>query len=226
MTRFAAAVASSCWRSPRRRCTSFETSPPWFERIRYPLHYTAMRPRAGAGGGTRPGAARGGDLPGVEVPPGRALRVRRDRADAAHAVDREGDRAPHRRHGVPRQRPHRSGDQHPLRHLVPARPVREVRLRAARPRRLQRGPGQRRPLARARGRASSSRRRGPTSPAWSTCARSTTKPGAPSSTPVSDVRASIQAELATGRLRACVSRPRRTTRSGRWSSWPRPGAGR
>ena len=95
--------------------------------------------------------------------PDGALVVGRDRADAAHAVDREGDRAPHRRHGVPRQRPHRPGDQHPLRHLVPARPLRQVRLGAARARRLQRRPGERRPLARRRARGSSSRRRARTS---------------------------------------------------------------
>ena len=44
----------------------------------------------------------------------------------------------------------RPGDQRPLRRVVPAPPARQVRLRAARARRLQRGPGERRPLARAR----------------------------------------------------------------------------
>ena len=42
----------------------------------------------------------------------------------------------------------RPGDQHPLRRVVPPPPARQVRRRGARARRLQRGPGERRPLAR------------------------------------------------------------------------------
>ena len=64
--------------------------------------------------------------------------------------DRARDRDPHRRHRVPHARPHDPGHQHPLRRVVPPQPVPEVRQRAARARRLQRGPGQRRPLARER----------------------------------------------------------------------------
>ena len=44
------------------------TSPPWFERLRYPLHYTAIVRERAQRRGDRPGAARRGDLPGVEVP--------------------------------------------------------------------------------------------------------------------------------------------------------------
>ena len=54
---------------------------------------------------------------------------------------------PHRRQRVPHERPLRRRDQHPLRRVVPAQPLRQVRQRAARARRLQRGPGERRPLA-------------------------------------------------------------------------------
>src|SRR5205085_4907954 len=45
------------------------------------------------------------------------------------------------------------GDQHPLRLLVPAQPVPQVRRRAARARGVQRRPGERRPVARAGPRA-------------------------------------------------------------------------
>ena len=100
---------------------------------------------------TRPGAARGGDLPGVEVPAERALVVGRDRADAAHAVDRaRGSRSARaaRRSTSATSPTRRStsatapGTSHDL--------FDEVRLDAARARRLQRRPGQRRPLARGR----------------------------------------------------------------------------
>ena len=100
--------------------------------------------------GPRPGACRRGHLPGVAVPHRRALAHGRRRAHAAPARDGAGDRAPHGRHGVPGERPDEPRDQHPLRLVVPAEPVREVPQRAARARRVQRGSGQRRPLARQR----------------------------------------------------------------------------
>ena len=62
-----------------------------------------------------PALARRGDLPGVEVRRGRALGLRRGRADAAPAGDRAGDRRPHGRQRLARGRPARSRAQHPLR---------------------------------------------------------------------------------------------------------------
>src|SRR5262245_32992734 len=108
------------------------------------------RARAGSRERPRPGARRRGHLPGVALPQRRALESGRDRPDAAPAPDGGGDRAAHGRHGVPGQRPHEPGDQHPLRLVVPAEPLREVPQRAARARRVQRGPGQGRQLARQR----------------------------------------------------------------------------
>src|SRR5262249_39482862 len=95
----------------------------------------------------RSGAARRGDLPGVEVPFGRRVVVRCDRPDAAHAVDRARHRDPDRRQRVSHRRPVQPGDQYPLRGLVPRQPLQEIGEREARARRLQRRPGQRRPVA-------------------------------------------------------------------------------
>ena len=59
--------------------TSLTTSPPWYERIRYPLQLLGVHPRARARAQARPGAAGGGHLPGVEVP-ARASSRRRARS--------------------------------------------------------------------------------------------------------------------------------------------------
>ena len=81
---------------------------------------------------------------------GRPLELGRGRAHAAPAGDGAGDRRPHGRPAFA-STTSRPGAQRPLRLLVPPAPVRQVRRRGARARRLQRGAGQRRPLARARG---------------------------------------------------------------------------
>ena len=181
-----------------------------------PLHRDRARAREGRG--DRPGAARGGDLPGVEVPPGRALDVGRDRADAAHARrPRRGSRS------APAGRRSRSSDL-----TDPAINIRygtwylhdlfakygSLRLVLAaynagqgnvdRWRAAGRGdpvPGDAR--LRRTGRAPAS--------------RSTATPGARSST--------RRSTAATADLRRCASRRKRTMRSGRWSSWPRPAEG-
>ena len=77
--------------------------------------------------------------------------------------DREGDRAVHATAAVSALRPHEPRHQRPLRRVVPPAPARPVPRRAPRARRLQRGPGERRPLARRRTRGSSSPRRATTS---------------------------------------------------------------
>ncbi len=95
-----------------------------------------------------PGAPRGGDRPGVEVQRGREVERRRDRSHAAPARDREGHRHPHGRLEVRAQRPLQPGDQRALRRLVPPPPPPEVRRRReGGARRVQRGPGECRPLA-------------------------------------------------------------------------------
>ena len=109
------------------------------------------RARAGAREGPRPGARRGGDLPGVEVPT--PTRARASGAVGLMQLQPETAQGIALRTGGTAFRVsdlYEPRDQHPLRRVVPAEPVREVRQRAARARRVQRGPGQRRPLARER----------------------------------------------------------------------------
>ena len=66
-------------------------------------------------------------------------------------ADRRLHRAPVRRHALHRERPGDAAGQRRLRQLVPALPARPLRRqRDARARRLQRRPGERRPLGRAR----------------------------------------------------------------------------
>ena len=125
------------------------TQPAWYERWWHPFDYQRDRPRSRAELPPRPGAPRSGDLHGEQVRRRRPLRPRCGRPDAAPPRDGEGDRRPHRRLEVPRLRPREPRDQRPLRGVVPAPPARQVRLRAARARRLQRRAGERRPLARA-----------------------------------------------------------------------------
>ena len=67
----------------RRTCS--ETSPPWYERIRYPLHYSEYIRVHAKRAQSRPGADGGGDLPGVEVQADGRVVVGRDRAHAADA---------------------------------------------------------------------------------------------------------------------------------------------
>src|SRR3954453_13338649 len=104
---------------------------------------------AGGREGPRPGAARGDDLPGVEVP-GSDLVGGREGADADPAVDGAVHRPQVGRHGVRAARPGDAADQHLLRRLVPALPDRPLRReRHAGGGRLQRGRAQRRRLGRA-----------------------------------------------------------------------------
>ena len=118
----------------------------------YPLRYQRDRPRARAQLPPRPGAARGRHLPGEQV-----QRRRASRSSGAIGLmqllpdDGEGDRRAHRRRDVPGLRSLRPRDQRPLRLVVPAAPARQVRRRAHRARRLQRGPGRTSTRWRARG---------------------------------------------------------------------------
>ena len=129
------------------------TEPPWYARLWYPLRYADDRPRPREREPPRSRAARGGDRDGEQVQPERPLQRRRRRAHAADAEHGEGHRALHARQPLPPLRPHEPRHQRALRRVVPPPPARPLPgQRAARPRRLQRRRGQRRPLAeRARG---------------------------------------------------------------------------
>ena len=142
-----------------------ETEPRWYERLRYPARVRGDRRRARRELRPRAAPPRRGDLPGVEVRGRRGLGLRRRRPDAAAPRHSAGDRRPHRRHGLARARPRQPRAERPLRLLVPAPPARQVRGRGARARRLQRRPGERRPLAEGGRAGSSFRRRGTTSSA-------------------------------------------------------------
>ena len=139
-------------RSPAAFVYVDETSPPWYERIRYPLRYSRVVRVHARRARSRPGAARRRDLPGVEVPA-----ATRESSSGAIGlmqltpVDGAGDRDPHA--AAPRFSTsdlYEPGDQHPLRRVVPRRTCSRSTAASARARRLQRGPGERRPLARER----------------------------------------------------------------------------
>ena len=85
----------------------------------------------------------------------------------------DGHRAAQRRHDLRARRPLRPGNQHPLRHLPPARTPRPLRRRRGRrPRRLQRRPDQRRQVGRKRAEPRATSRSPKPAPTSKTCSTS------------------------------------------------------
>ncbi len=72
-----------------------ETSPPWYERIRYPLHYSEYVRVHAREHRLDPALVAAVIYQESKFRQRREVVVGRDRADAAHARDRAGDRDPH-----------------------------------------------------------------------------------------------------------------------------------
>ena len=103
----------------RRAVRRSSTSPPWYERLRYPLRYSAIVRVHARENGPRPGAARRRDLPGVEVRGRRAvgsgaIGLMQLTPSTAHGIAMRTGGIAFRTSDL-----YEPGDQHPLRRLVP-----------------------------------------------------------------------------------------------------------
>ena len=125
-----------------------DTKPAWYARLRYPLEYEHIVRGHASHYDLDPAL-----LAAVIY---RESKFDPDARSSSGAIGlmqllpdtARGDRAQHRREPLRGRRPLRPGDQRPLRLLLPAPAPAQVRRRAPGAGRVQRGPGERRPVAR------------------------------------------------------------------------------